>query len=123
MPMTIGEYSLSYYPSGFTIPRPDRANAYVETLTSVAHFSWGFFLVGKVIELRWNFMPAEQFDALDAIFQQDEEVVWYPGEETGLPSYDVQILNFDGDYHESVQPGPETWRSNCRMTLLIMSEV
>jgi hypothetical protein len=123
MPMSLGDYEFIYYPSDFTPPRPVRSNAYVETMESVAHFSWGFFWPGKIIELEWNYMPSSQFDSLDAIFQDDEEVVWDPGIEEDGDTYNVQILNFTGEFHETVGTGTEIWRKNCKMTLLIMSEV
>lgn len=123
MPMSLGDYALVYYPSDFTPPRPVRSNAYVETMESVAHFSWGIFIVGKIIDLQWNYMPSDQFDSLDAIFQEDEEVVWDPGIEEGGDTYNVQILDFTGEFHEAVGSGSEIWRKNCKMELLIMSEV
>jgi hypothetical protein len=127
MPMTLGTYTLTHYPSAFTQPRPQRANAYLETAESVAHFSWGFFIVGKIIDLIWNYMPSEQFDDLDAVFQGDAEVVWDPGIPPAgsdpASTYNVQILDFTGDFHEAVGTDPEIWRSNCRMTLLIISKV
>lgn len=121
--MILGDYTLTHYPYDFTIPRPVRSNAHVETYESVAHFSWGFFTAGKIIELIWNYMPSDQFDSLDAVFQDDEEVVWEPGTEEGETTYNVQILDFIGDFHESVGSSSEIWRKNCKMTLLIMSEV
>lgn len=123
MPMKLGDYVLPYYPSGFTIPRPERSNAYLETYSSVKHFDWGFFWAGKIIDLQWNFMPSEQFDNLDEIFQEGEEIVWDPGISGLDATYNVQILDFTGDFHESAESGTEIWRQNCRMPLLILSEV
>jgi hypothetical protein len=123
MPMILGDYTLTYYPSGFTPPRPARSNAYLETMESVAHFSWGVSIVGKIIELDWNYMPSEQFDSLDAIFQEDEEVVWDPGIPGLSDTYNVEILDFTGEFHEAVGSDTEIWRKNCKMMLLIMSEV
>lgn len=122
MAMAVGEYTLPYYPSAFTTPCPDRSNAFVETLQSVAHFSWGFFIVGKSIELQWDYMPSEQFEALEAVFQEDEEQLWDPGIPGLDLTYNVQILDFAGDFHEAVGTAVEIWRKNCKMTLLIMSE-
>jgi hypothetical protein len=122
MPMMLGTYTLIHYPSSFTPPRPQRSNAYVLTAEDVAHFSWGFFIAGTVIELQWDYMPSEQFDALDAVFQADEEVVWDPGIPDLSLTYNVQIIDFTGDFHEAVGTATEIWRKSCKMTLLIMSE-
>jgi hypothetical protein len=122
MPMTLGGYTLTHYPSAFTPPRPERSNAHVETAAGVAHFSWGFFIIGNIIDLEWNYMPSEQFDALDAVFQGDEEIVWDPGIPDLSTTYNVQILDFTGDFHEAVGTAAEIWRKNCKMTLLIMGE-
>lgn len=124
MPMSLGnEYDLPYYPSAFTIPRPARSGAYVETYESVAYFSWGFFTAGKIIELEWNYMPSAQFDALDVIFQNDVGVVWDPGISGLSATYNVEIVDFVGEFHEAVGTETEIWRKNCKMTLLILSEV
>ena len=127
MPMQLGTLTISNYPSDITIPRSMRSNAYLETMESVAHFTWGFFLAGKIIELSWNFMPSEQFDDLDTIFQGDSQVVWDPGfpvSGSDAPAtYNVQILDFTGEFHEAVGTDTEVWRKNCRMILLVMSEV
>jgi len=123
MAMKFGDYECVYYPTQFTIPRPYRSNSYVKTYQSVAHLSWGFFWPGKIIEIEWNYMPSEQFNSLDAVFQEDEAIVWDP-DITGLSAtYNVQILDFNGDFHESVISETEVWRQNCRMSLLILSEV
>jgi hypothetical protein len=121
--MAFGDYDCPYYPTQFTIPRPGRSNSSVQTYTSVAHFSWGFFIAGKTIEINWNYMPSEIFDALDAIFQDNEEIVWDPDIPELSTTYNVQILNFSGEYFESVKSDAEIWRQNCRMSLLIISEV
>jgi len=122
MPMILGEYTLIHYPTAFTQPRPQRSNAYQETMESVAHFSWGFYTAGKIIDLAWDYMPSEQFDALDEVFLGDDEVVWDPGISGLSSTYNVQILAFDGEFHESVGTSTEIWRKNCKMSLLILSE-
>lgn len=120
MPMTIGDYTLTHYPSAFTLPRQFRSNSHVETYGGVEHFSWGFYLVGKIIEITWSYMPSTQFDALDAEWQEDEQMIWDPGIPGSSDTYDVEILDFTGDFHETVGTGAEIWRANCKMTLLIM---
>ncbi len=122
MAMSLGGHTLTYYPSNFTPPRPVRSNAYLETMDSVAHFSWGFFYAGRVIDLEWNYMPSEEFDDLDAVFQQDEQVVWDPGIPDLSATYNVQILDFNGEFHEAVGSATEIWRRNCKMSLLIISQ-
>ena len=120
--MALGEYTLPYYPSAFTPPCPDRSNAYVETLEGTAHFSWGFFIVGKTIELDWDYMPSEQFEALEALYQEDKEMLWDPGIPGLSLIFNVQIMDFTGEFHEAVGTATEIWRKNCKMTLLIMGE-
>ena len=110
------------YPTRFTIPKSVRSNAYVQTYSSVAHFSWGFFIIGKEIQIGWDYLPSEDFDDLDLVFQQDEEIVWDPDVPGLGKTFNVQILNFTGDYFESVLTEAEVWRQNCQMTLLIMGE-
>jgi hypothetical protein len=123
MAMAFGIYNCEYYPTQFTIPRPKKSNAYIETYESVGHFSWGFLWPGKIIEVDWDKMPSEQFDSLDTIWQNDEEIVWDPDIPGLSQTYNVQILDFDGDFFESTGIDPEIWRQNCKMTLLIMSAI
>jgi hypothetical protein len=120
--MTIGEYSLIYYPADFPEPRPARSESHVETIESVNHFSWGFFTAGQIIPLTWNYMPSEQFDALDSVYREDKEEFWDPCIPGKYSTYQVQIKNFTGDFHEAVGTATEIWRKNCKMTLLIMGE-
>lgn len=120
--MKLGDYEIPYYPSDFVIPRPFRSNSYLETYESVRHFSWGFFISGKIVDLIWNFMPSEQFNELDTLWQDDKEIEWDP-DISGLDAtYNVQILDFVGEFYERVGEDAEIWRRNCRMSLLILSE-
>ena len=121
MAMTLGEYTLIHYPADFTIPKSERSNAYEETMGGVEHFTWGFFLVGKIIEISWPKMPSVQFDALFEVFLLDTEVIWDPGIPGEDALYSVQILDFIGAFHETVGTDEAIWRTNCKMTLLIMS--
>ena len=119
MSMKIGNHTCTHYPSKFTIPRPDRINSYELTYEGVVHFSWGLTIIGKVIEISWNYLPSTEFDNLDAVFQADAEIEWDPGIPEQSDTYTAQILDFTGDYFESTGSAADIYRENCMMRLLI----
>jgi hypothetical protein len=103
-----------------TLIRADRISAAVQTYTSVAFYSWGARLIGKVVTLSWNAMTSTQFNALDAIFQADATVVFNPTDIVGgSTTYNVEIVSLNGEYLAGVLE----LRINCTMELLIMSVI
>jgi len=115
--ISIGGVTPADNPTSMTLVRPDKKNAVVETYSSVAYFSWGASIVGKIIELVWDFMSTSNFTSLDALFTADAVVVFNP--QTGT-TYNVNILSLDGEYFLGVQ---DDLRKNVKMQLLIMSQV
>jgi diphthamide synthase (EF-2-diphthine--ammonia ligase) len=103
-----------------TIIKPDKENAFFKTYSNVAYFSWAPTIVGKLLMLKWNLMSTVQFDAIDAIFQADSQVVFDPTYETGEgETYNVEIPGFDGAYVVAAME----YRKNVELKILIMSEI
>lgn len=110
-------------PSAMTMVRPDKKCASLETYSSVAYFSWGSTIVGKVIDLSWNLLPSAQFNSLDAVYRADEVVAWDPSIPGSTDQYNVNILSLGGEYFISQEStSPESCRQNVSMQLLIMSQ-
>lgn len=76
--MKLGTYTFEFRPEQFTPPRVKVAHSVVETLTSVATFSWGPKIVGQRILCEWKYMTCDQFNRIDAIFAANAVVVWNP---------------------------------------------
>ena len=115
--MSLGEYTFIQNPSsGPVITEKRRANA-IKTLGGVGFFSWGAFIEGQEITIKWKVMPTAQYDQFITFLTADAELVWDP--ESGS-TYNVEIRNLSGDYFMSVSG---TYRINVELTLTIISKV
>ena len=117
--MTLGAYTFTQPPRTCTIPLENRRCKDIDTLGGAAFFSWGPFIGGQKIEIKWRWMSTTMFDALYALLIADAEVVWDP--ETG-DTYNVEITGFTGDYHLSTYAAAENKR-NVTLKLTIISQV
>lgn len=119
----LGTVTFTKNPGYMTIIRPDRFCSYVLTYSSVGFFSWGASIIGKVVELKWNVMPIAQYENIQNLWEADAEVVFDPKDGESL-TYDVEILDFSGEYSIGVPAtggsGP-LFRKNVTLKLLILS--
>lgn len=121
--MKIANYSLIWYPKSENVEiiRPKKPNAVVETYDSVAYFSWTPILAGQKLSFEWDNMSVEQFDALDVLYQADNQVVLdLLGD--GTKQYNVMITDLNGTYF-FIYEDNFVHRRNIKMELLVMSEV
>jgi len=123
MPMVLSTTTFERDPRQMTMIRPEKICSRALTYSGVAFFSWGATIVGKVIDLEWNGMPVAQFDALDAVYAADSTCVFDPDITGSTQTYEVNILGFDGEYHLHTDTSTSVERINCKLSLLIMSEV
>lgn len=121
--MVLSTTTFALDPSSMGMIKADKINAHVQTYSSVQYFSWGTALNGKTIPLKWNAMPSTMFDALDAVYQSDTQVVWQPNLPGSTTQYNVEVLNLTGEYWISQKSSANYHRINCKLDLLIMSEV
>lgn len=120
--MMLGTYTFDWWPDQFTIPQADRLHASVKTYSSVAFFSWGPEIVGKEIEMEWEWMSAAQYAELRALLEADVSVVWDTNRPSyGAMTYNVEILSVDGRYFDVVDE-ELPYREKVRVRLLILSE-
>jgi len=118
--MTIGGITLpeNYTPLECTKPRATRATAVVSTYGGIAVFDWGSILAGKEIKLTWKSMTVALFEALDALYQTGNVVVWDSGISGKV--YRVKITAFDGSL---LFDKKNEYMLNVAMTLIILDEV
>lgn len=120
MAMQLGSYTFTQNPcEPMPVITEERRAKSIKTLGGVAFFSWGSFIEGQQVPLKWTSMPTAQYTQLLSLFNADSELVWDP--ENGS-TYNVEILSLKGDYHLSTGAGAP-YRKNVEMALLIMSEV
>ena len=117
--MSLGAYTFTQPPLTCTIPLENRRCKDIDTLGGTAFFSWGPFIAGQKIEIKWRWMSTTMFDAIYALLIADAQVVWDP--ETG-DTYNVEIAGFTGDYHLSTYSAAEN-KKNVTLKLTIMSQV
>lgn len=82
--MKLGDYTFEWVPDECDLPLAERRTAVRKTYTSAVFFSWGVVLAGSRVTMRWEWMPAEQFLALRALYKADTGTVWYPQQEEKL---------------------------------------
>lgn len=119
--MVLSTTTFALDPSDMDIIKSDKICAYELTYSSVVYFSWGSTIVGKTVDLRWNAMPSTMFDALDTVMKADTTVVWQPNIPGNGTSYNVHVLNLTGNYFISQESSAKFYRTNCVLSLLIMS--
>jgi hypothetical protein len=121
--MVLGAYTFAQHPSDIDgIMVAEKSNAWKQTYTSVAYFSWGTSIVGKSIEMSWDYMSCDQYDAIDTLFQADASVVFDP-QDGSSKTYNVEIVDLTGKYHIGLTHSEDWERMDVKMTLLILSEV
>lgn len=118
----IGDWTPSVNPTKITIPRPEKPSAAVLTYDSVAYFGWPATIVGKQILLEWDYMPTDEFESLDLLYQADVEQEFAVNSNSAFPRYNVNLLALDGAYHMQTWSG-DGFRRDVKLALLIMSEV
>lgn len=125
--MKLGSYEFVRNPSIYGSPKlmtPIKRIATVDTYNSVAVFSWGVSVVGKKIDLNWEYLPESQYQELLTLYMADAPTVFDPNDGSGK-TYNVELLALDGRYHYKLQgsPGEDVWRSKVTLELLVLSEV
>jgi hypothetical protein len=119
--ISLGSHTFVRNPGKMTPLEKDKINAHVKTYSSVSHFSWGLEIVGKVIELDWNYMEADEFTILQGIYEDDETVVLNPNDGSAK-TYNVELLNLTSRYYMGRGVTFNDKRLDIKLTLLITAE-
>jgi hypothetical protein len=119
--LKLGAYTFPWNPDEFTIPHADLFKSVVRTWETAVFFSWGADILGKKIDLNWKWMSAEQFDALDLLYQAGAQVVWDP-EVAGVGPFNVEIIDLGGELFE-VAHYEQPHRERVKMVLMIVDSI
>ncbi len=120
--MIFGTYTLTCNPSDITMIKPDKMSAYKKTYSGVDYFNWGSTIIGKEVELAWEYMTVAEFATLDALYADDDDIEFDPQDDTGQ-TYNIKIIKFDGTYDLQLEADSWARRKDIKMTILILSEV
>lgn len=123
--MSLGSYTFAVNPADLTgMFTKERDSAHVKTYASVAFFSWGVSIIGKVITLEWEYMPRTMFDSLQGLVEADDTLIFNPDLESSK-TYNVEIVSLNGKYYQTQGNTIDTevaYRKDVKLELLIMSE-
>ena len=120
--MILGSYTFVQDPIKMDVLGPDKFCSHVQTYSGVGYFSWGTTIVGKVVEMSWDYMRADEYDSLMTLYTADAPVVFDPQDGTGK-TYNVEIENLSGRYYMFLETGDTKYRRDVTLKLLILSEV
>jgi len=116
--MILDGYTFTLNPESCEMPIEEKRASTVKTLGGAAYFSWGTFLPGTILKLKWEYMPVAMFSQLETKNEADNQVVFNPGSGT---SYNVEIQNLKGAWFLDQTTGAQ-FRGNVELELVIMSE-
>lgn len=119
--MVLGGHTFASNPSRMTVLVKDKLLAEVLTLESVAVFDWGRLWAGKPLTLEWDYMPATEFDTMEALQDTVGDMVFDPQDGKGK-TYDVWIKSFDGQYFLSLTSNAGDFRSGVEMVLIVKEQ-
>jgi hypothetical protein len=119
--MKIGGYTVydDDAPSDMTLIQPDKACSSVKTFAGVDFFSYGLTLLGKTLQLSWDYMTTRLFTQVDTMFRADVPVVFDPEDGSGQ-TFSVEITKCDGKYFTSFEGRAGFLRKDAVVELLIM---
>jgi hypothetical protein len=72
----LGGYTFPWKPEKFTIPRGERGSAWVKGLSVLGYLAESSILQSKEILLEWDFVSEAQWDAMMALYRQDDLLEW-----------------------------------------------
>ena len=121
--MSLGAYTFNENPSDIDdIIAARRKVSYANTIDGVDVFSWGVTIVGKPIELSWEYMTTNMYDELLSLLEADAGVVFDPQDGSGN-TFNVEILTLNGTYHMQLTSASNHYRKNVKLVILIISMV
>jgi hypothetical protein len=125
MTMSLGSYTFDTDPQDCTPPIEERRCKDIKTLGGVAFFSWGLYISGQVIKLKWPACSTDQYNNLRDLLLADEQIEWdldAGDSSSGPTNYNVEIKSLKGDFHMS-RKAWASYRKNVEIEFIIMSEV
>ena len=117
--MILGTLTLPWDPDKWTIPDPQQVILEQPTYLSDVIFFYGEKIVGKRIELEWEWMSKEQFDALDVLYQANLPIVWNLEEVSDPRTFTVEIEKLDGTLFD-VALWDQLYRKDVKVSLIIL---
>jgi hypothetical protein len=118
--LILGDLTLAWDPDKWTIPDARQVISEQDTYSSNVIFFYGEKIVGKQIELEWEWMSQAQFDALDVLYQADLPVVWDLEEVLDPRTFTAEILSLDGKLFD-VALWDQPYRKDVKVALVILS--
>lgn len=115
-------YELVTNPSDVTIIKKDKYCSSVKTYSGVGYFNWGVSIIGKELEISWDYMTTAEFTILNGYYENDDQKVLDP-QDGSAKTYNIKVKSFDGKYFITMKDETGAYRKDVRMVILILSEV
>lgn len=125
MTMELGSYTFDADPQSCTQPIKKRRCSDIDTLGGVEFFSWGLYIEGQEITMKWAAMTTDQYNSLRALLYADAQIVWNPDasdSSIGPITYEVEIKALKGDFHMS-KKADAPYRRKVELKFVIIEEV
>ena len=121
--MSLGGYTFLVNPDDpLPIIKKTRKVVGKKTYSSAVTFSWPATIAGQKRKLNWKYMPTSMFATLDAKYTAGGSYVFDP-QDGSSKTYNVEILDFDGEYHLDLENAAGNYYKNVVMELYFLSEV
>jgi hypothetical protein len=119
--MSIGGHTLLSNPSEMTVLVKDKIAAEILTYSSVAFFDWGRAWPGKPITMKWDYLPATEFDTLDGLLDTVGDMLFDP-QDGKTKTYDVWLKRMNGEYYLDPSSNAEVFRRNVELVMVIKEQ-
>lgn len=119
--MSIGGHTLLSNPSEMTVLVKDKIAAEILTYSSVAFFDWGRAWAGKSITMKWDHLPATEFDTIDGLLDTVGDMVFDP-QDGKTKTYDVWLKRMNGEYYLDPSSSAEVFRRNVELVMVIKEQ-
>ena len=117
--MILGTYTMPWDPDTWTIPDPQQSILEQQAYSSDFIFFYGEKIIGKRIELEWEWMSQAQFNALDVLYQTNLPVAWDLEEALDPRTFTVEIEKLDGSLFD-VALWDQPHRKDVKMSLIVL---
>ena len=121
--MSLDAYTFDFNPMDpLQLIRKKRAVAAKKTYSAAVTFSFPATIAGQKRKLNWKYMPTSMFATLDTKYTAGGSYVFDP-QDGSSKTYNVEIMDFDGEYHLDLEDTAGNYYKNVVMELYFLSEV
>jgi len=119
---TLGNYKFYWDPDEMTMPYSEKIVAEEKTFGGSQIFEWEATIIGKEVNLKWDFMPLGMYNNLRRKYMRLGQTYTWDPQLTNGETFSVAITGLQGTYFKHLKEN-STWRKDVILTLSIRSKV